>query len=254
MIELNVNIDHVATIRNARGGSEPEPVTAALKAELAGANGIVCHLREDRRHINDRDLKLLKETISVKLDLEMAANEEIIKIALNTKPTMVTIVPEKRQELTTEGGLNLSADIQRFKDLTSMMHDKGIEVSFFIEPEREQIEAALIANADTLEFHTGLYSNAKTKKEIKEEIKKLQTAIDFAYKNGFKIAAGHGLNYQNTSKIAMLPNINELSIGHSIISRAVFVGIEQAVKDMLKIIRDAQIHQNLLSLQKGIKI
>jgi len=253
MIELNVNIDHVATIRNARGGKEPDPVTAALKAELAGANGIVCHLREDRRHINDRDLRLIKETISVKLDLEMAANEEIIKIALETKPTMVTIVPEKRQELTTEGGLNVVADIAKYKDLVSIFHDKDIFVSFFIEPEREQIEATLTTNADMVEFHTGVYANCKTKKELKDEIKRLSTAIDFAQKNALKIAAGHGLNYQNTYAIAQLPNINELSIGHSIISRAIFVGIEQAVKDMLKIIREAELISNIQNLRKEVK-
>jgi len=169
MITLNVNIDHVATVRNARGGNEPDPVTAALKAELAGASGIVCHLREDRRHVNDRDLKLLRELITSKLDLEMAANEEIIKIAWETLPDMLTLVPEKRQELTTEGGLDVSADTDRFSGLVKRMHEKNIFVSFFIEPDIKQIDAVLETNGDMVEFHTGVYADAKGDKlQIKE--------------------------------------------------------------------------------------
>jgi len=236
MITLNVNIDHVATVRNARGGIEPDPVTAALIAENAGASGIVCHLREDRRHINDRDLKLLKELVQTKLDLEMGANEEIIKIALKTKPNLVTIVPENRMELTTEGGLNVKADIARFTKLVNKMHDKTIEVSFFIEPEFIHIDAAVETGADMVEFHTGTYANCKTEISTKKEFDKVRDACKYAKDAGLKIAAGHGLNYHNTKLIASIQQINELSIGHSIISRAVFTGLEQAVKDMINLI------------------
>lgn len=236
MITLNVNIDHVATVRNARGGIEPDPVTAALIAENAGASGIVCHLREDRRHINDRDLKLLKELVQTKLDLEMGANEEIIKIALQTLPNLVTIVPENRRELTTEGGLNVQADIARFNKLVNKMHEKTIEVSFFIEPEPVQIDAVVETGADMVEFHTGTYANCNTEISMLKEFDKVRNACKYAKDAGLKIAAGHGLNYHNTKLIASIPQINELSIGHSIISRAVFTGLEQAVKDMISLI------------------
>ena len=237
---LTVNIDHVATLRNARGGTEPEPVTAALKSELAGATGIVCHLREDRRHINDRDLRLLRELITSKLDLEMAANEEIIKIALLTKPELVTIVPEKRQELTTEGGLDVASDIQRFKKLCDRMHEKDIDVSFFIEPEPKQIEATLSCGGDMVEFHTGIYANVKSRKDIEREIARIKTSVELAHSEGLMIASGHGLNYQNIQPLCEFHEIDEFSIGHSIISRAVFYGIEEAVRQMLEIIRDSK--------------
>jgi len=236
MITLNINIDHVATIRNARGGYEPSPVTAASLAEFAGATGIVCHLREDRRHINDKDAKMLREAIQTKMDLEMGANEEIIKIALDLKPELVTIVPENRNELTTEGGLNVAGDIERFKKLVARMHDKDIEVSFFIEPEAEQIDSCKNIQADMVEFHTGLYANAKKPLDITAEFEKLKLSSIYAHNSGIKIAAGHGLNYFNTQKICSIREINELSIGHSVISRAVFVGIERAVREMLEII------------------
>ena len=236
MITLNVNIDHVATIRNARGGVEPEPVAAALIAEQAGATGIVCHLREDRRHIKDRDLRLLREVIQTKLDLEMGANEEIIQIALDTVPELVTIVPENRQELTTEGGLNVSDDVPRFRALSERMHEKSIEVSFFIEPVVEQIDSVLAAGGDMVEFHTGTYANLEKEEEIVAEFEKIKYACEYAAAEGLKIAAGHGLNYFNTQRICTIRQINELSIGHSIISRSVFTGLEQAVKDMLGLI------------------
>lgn len=245
MITLNVNIDHTATLRQARGGTEPDPVTAAVKAELAGATGIVCHLREDRRHINDRDLKLLKEVNQSKLDLEMAADEEIIKIALETVPDLVTIVPEKRQELTTEGGLNVAGNLESLSSLCDRMHEKGIEVSLFVEPEGSQIEAALQAGADMVELHTGSYANAKTKNDIENEFNRLVNAVSLASSEGLEIAAGHGLNYVNTQKICMIHEINELSIGHSIMSRAIFTGIEQAVRDMLHLINNATLHRNI---------
>ncbi len=236
MITLNVNIDHVATVRNARGGVEPDPVAAALIAEQAGATGIVCHLREDRRHIKDRDLRLLRELIQTKLDLEMGANEEIISIALETVPDLVTIVPENRMELTTEGGLNVAEDMMRFKNLVDRMHDKSIEVSFFIEPLIEQIDSVLAAGGDMVEFHTGTYANLKEGTAINAEFEKIKKAAEYAKAEGLKIAAGHGLNYFNTQKICTIPEIDELSIGHSVISRAVFTGLERAVKDMLDLI------------------
>ncbi|MFC2130172.1 pyridoxine 5'-phosphate synthase [Bacteroidota bacterium] len=245
MITLNVNIDHVATVRNARGGSEPEPVTAALKAELAGASGIVCHLREDRRHVNDQDLKLLRESVTVKLDLEMAANEEIIKIALKTLPDMVTIVPEKRQELTTEGGLDVAGNIQKHTELVRRMHEKNIFVSFFVEPDEKQIEAVLKTGGDMVELHTGVYANAIDEKAVNTELKRIINAVEYAHKNNLKIAAGHGLNYFNTKPIAQMPQIDELSIGHSIISRSIYVGIETAVKEMIEIINTSSLHGSI---------
>lgn len=240
MITLNVNIDHVATVRQARGGSEPDPVTAAVNAELAGATGIVCHLREDRRHINDRDLKILKEVNQSKLDLEMAANEEIIKIAHETLPDLVTIVPEKRQELTTEGGLDVSKNIENLKSLTGGMHERNIEVSLFIEPEEKQIEASLVVGADMVEFHTGIYANALSDQAKYHEYLKLKNASKIASEAGLSIAAGHGLNYVNTPLICSIPHIRELSIGHSIISKSIMVGIDRAVRDMLELIRQSE--------------
>lgn len=233
---LNVNIDHVATVRNARGGSEPEPITAALKSELAGASGIVCHLREDRRHINDRDLRLLRELISSKLDLEMAANEEIISIALETKPELVTIVPEKRQELTTEGGLDVAADIPRFKKLCDRMHEKDIDVSFFIEPQKKQIDAVLECSGDMVEIHTGNYANLRSRKSLENELDKIRESVSYAKNEGLMIAAGHGLNYENIKPLCKFHEINEFSIGHSIISHAIFFGIEEAVRRMINVI------------------
>jgi pyridoxine 5-phosphate synthase len=233
MISLNVNIDHFATLRNARGGSEPDPITGALMAEIAGASGIVCHLREDRRHIKDNDVKLLRELVQTKLDLEMGANEEIIKFALDIKPDLVTIVPEKREELTTEGGLNLLADINKFKTLVDKMHQKDIFVSFFIEPTKEQIDAVLETKAEMIEIHTGTYANFKKEKDLINEFEKIQSAVQYAHSKGLVIAAGHGLNYQNTKLMCKIKEIHELSIGHSIIARAMYVGISQAVKEMI---------------------
>jgi pyridoxine 5-phosphate synthase len=241
-MRLNVNIDHIATIRNARGGNEPDPVAGAIIAELAGAEGIVCHLREDRRHINDRDLAALREVVRTKLDLEMAANKEIIKIALKTLPELVTIVPEKRQELTTEGGLDVASDIERFKALSERMHEKGIEVSYFIEPDERQIDAVLEANGDMVEFHTGVYANIKNYKKRFDELTKLEESCEYAFDNDLNIAAGHGLDYFNVKQIAGILVIDELSIGHSIISKSVFVGLDRAVRDMIELIDNANIN------------
>ncbi len=241
MITLNVNVDHIATIRQARGGNEPDPVAAAIICELAGARGIVCHLREDRRHIQDRDVELLRRVVSTKLDLEMAAVDEIIQIALKIKPDMVTIVPEKRMELTTEGGLDVAMDVPKYEELVKVMHNAGIEVSFFIEPNFEQIDAALKAGADIVELHTGVYANLKEEKEIHNELRRIKEASKYSKSNGLKVAAGHGLNYFNVVPISRIDFIDELSIGHSIISRAAFVGLEKAVREMIELINSATI-------------
>lgn len=238
---LNINIDHVATIRQARGGNEPDPATAAAIAELAGADGIVCHLREDRRHVQDRDVRIIREIVQTKMDLEMADSEEIIRIALDIVPDLVTIVPEKRQELTTEGGLNIAENIDSLKKLSYRMHERNIEVSFFIEPELSQIEAALEADADMVEFHTGIYANSRKEDDVIRELNRLDNACKIAKKENLKIAAGHGLNYKNTQAVAMIEFIDELSIGHSVISRAVMTGLKEAVKEMKELINKAQI-------------
>lgn len=236
MITLNVNVDHIATIRQARGGNEPDPIAAAVICELAGAGGIVCHLREDRRHIQDRDVELLRQVVTTKLDLEMAAVEEIIEIALVIKPDLVTIVPEKRMELTTEGGLNVAADIPRYTDLVQRMHTQKIKVSFFVEPEIEQIDAVLHTGAEIVELHTGVYSNLKDEKKLEAELKRIKTAAEYAKSNGLTVVAGHGLNYRNVVEICKIHSIDELSIGHSIISRAALVGLERAVREMIDVI------------------
>lgn len=240
MITLNVNIDHIATIRNARGGVEPDPVIAAGIAELAGATGIVAHLREDRRHIKDRDIRLLKNVIQTKFDLEMAATEEIINIALEIKPDLVTIVPEKRLELTTEGGLDVLKTSDSLRTLCKKMHDAGIEVSLFVDPDQMQIEESRVVGADMVELHTGTYANANSESLRHSEFKDLLSAAEFAHNIGLKIAAGHGLNYFNTQMICKIPHIKEMSIGHSIIARASLVGLDRAVKDMLHILQTSK--------------
>ncbi len=237
MTNLAVNIDHIATLREARGGTEPEPITGALLAELAGAVGIVCHLREDRRHINDRDLRLLRDVIHSKLDLEMAATEEMISIAIDIVPDLVTFVPEKREELTTEGGLNVADNIHYFTNATAIMREHGIEVSFFIEPSEEQIEAAATVGADIIELHTGIYSNAITAAERDFELRRLHEAAEIAAEAGLRVTAGHGLDYRNVRPICQIPNMEEISIGHAIIARAVFVGMDQAVRQMIAAMR-----------------
>lgn len=236
-MKLAVNIDHVATLREARGESEPDPVIAAGICELAGAEGIVCHLREDRRHINDRDLKLLRDIVKTKLDLEMAATEEMIKIALKTSPDIVTLVPEKRQELTTEGGLNLKNDKSKYKDVIEQLHSKKIPVSLFIDPEPMNVDAAVELNADIIEIHTGTFANAKSEKDSITELSKIAVTARMASELGIIVTAGHGLNYFNAASLKSIPEIREISIGHSIISRAVFTGLHKAVEDMLKILK-----------------
>jgi pyridoxine 5-phosphate synthase len=237
MKRLSVNIDHVATLRQARGEKQPDPVTAALIAEIAGASGIVSHLREDRRHVQDRDVYVLRDTLKTKLDLEMAATEEIINIALDVVPELVTLVPERRQELTTEGGLDVASEVSRFKEVTQRFHKKNILVSLFVAPIESQIKAAQKTGADFVELHTGEYANAKGE-DIAMQLERLKKAAKFASKLSLKINAGHGLNYQNLKPVAMIDEIEEFSIGHGLISHAVFVGMERAVKEMIEILKE----------------
>lgn len=233
MIKLAVNVDHVATLREARGTSEPDPVLAAGICELAGAEGIVVHLREDRRHIQDRDVRLLRQTVKTKLNLEMGATEEIIKFALDIQPDMVTLVPEKRKELTTEGGLNVAGQKKKLKMVIDRMNDAGIPVSLFVDPDSRQIGAAKYAGATFVEIHTGRYSDAAGEEERDQEFELIASAAEEAYEAGLRVNAGHGLNYFNTGRIAALDTIEELSIGHAIMARAIMVGLDQAVREML---------------------
>ena len=232
MPRLGVNVDHVATLRQARGGADPDPLAAAVLVELAGADGVVVHLREDRRHIQDRDLQLLREMVRTKLDLEMAADETMAKIALTIKPDLVTLVPEKRQELTTEGGLDVLAHKDRVQSIIALLHDGGIPVSVFIEPDLAQIKAAHKISVDFVELHTGRYANAKRSKEADTEFEAITQSAKLAYKLGMGVNAGHGLNYQNVKRLTHVPEIVEYNIGHSIIARAVLVGLDQAVREM----------------------
>ncbi len=233
MIKLAVNVDHVATLREARGIEEPDPVLAAGICELAGAEGIVVHLREDRRHIQDRDVRLLRQTVKTKLNLEMGAAREIIKFALDITPDMVTLVPEKRKELTTEGGLNVSGQKKKLKAVISQMSDANIPVSLFIDPDSRQIAAAKDIGATFVEIHTGRYADAQSEEVQEQEFELIAAAAEEAYEAGLRVNAGHGLNYVNTARIARLETIEELSIGHAIMARSIFVGLDQAVREML---------------------
>jgi len=234
---LGVNVDHVATIRQARGTSEPDPVTAAALAELAGAEGITVHLREDRRHIQDRDVAVLRRTIKTRLNLEMAATEEMVGIALKVRPDAVTLVPEKRRELTTEGGLDVILHREILKKQMTLLQEGGITVSLFVDPDAEQIKASHRLGAEYIEIHTGLYCDAQTTEGSRQELAKIEQAIRLAQKLGLGINAGHGLDYRNVRPVAALGGIEEFNIGHSIISRAVLVGLERAVREMLEQIR-----------------
>lgn len=232
---LGVNIDHVATLREARRGKEPDPAMAVPLAILGGADGITLHLREDRRHIKDRDLKVLREIVPVELNLEMAATDEMIRIAAAVKPDMVTLVPEKRQELTTEGGLDLIGRKADLKESISRIHDSGIPVSLFINPHIMDVDISKDLDADMVEIHTGLYSNAKDRKQ-EDELHRVIEAVKVAHRLELQVNAGHGLNYNNVRRIADIKGVRGLYIGHSIISRAVLVGLEKAVREMKKLI------------------
>ena len=235
-MRFSLNIDHVATLRNARGELQPEPITAALLAEQAGVDGIVVHLREDRRHINERDVRLLRELISTKLDLEMAATDEIIQIACDVGPELATIVPEKRQELTTEGGLNVLDQIELLKDTTIRLQDANIEVSFFVEPDINQIDASAEIGADIIEIHTGIFANAESEEQQFDELERIRDAVNHARKLGLGVNAGHGLNYQNIKIFREIEGIDEVSIGQAVIAHAVFVGLKEAVQEMMRLI------------------
>jgi pyridoxine 5-phosphate synthase len=233
---LAVNVDHVTTLRQARMIDEPDPVIAAGIAELAGAEGIIVHLREDRRHIQDRDLYLLKETVKTKLNLEMAAAEEILRIALKVRPHMVTLVPEKRQELTTEGGLDVRRQMKTLARTVTRLHRKGIAVSLFIDAEPAQIRAAKEVGADIIELHTGHYAEAKREKEARKLLARIAEGAALGAELGLKVSAGHGLNYINIKAFQGIREIEEYSIGHSIIARAVYVGLDQAVREMVALV------------------
>jgi pyridoxine 5-phosphate synthase len=237
MPRLGVNIDHVATVRQARGVMYPDPIAAAGIVELAGADGVVCHLREDRRHMQDRDLRILREIIQTRLNLEMAATEEMIRIALTTKPDIVTLVPEKREELTTEGGLDVIKFFQSLKKGIQRLQKGGIPVSLFVDARKDQIKASEEVGANSIEIHTGHYCDAKTPAEADEELKKILDAVGEATHRNLQIAAGHGLNYVNVQRIAEIREIEELNIGHSIIARAVLVGLDRAVREMIALIK-----------------
>ncbi len=237
MAKLGVNIDHVATIREARGGNEPDPVAAAVIAELAGADGITVHLREDRRHIQDRDLKLLRQTIRTRLNLEMAASEEMVTIAASIKPDICTLVPEKRQELTTEGGLDVRLNGAYIGVSVERLQQNGIIVSLFVDPDPDQIKAANKIGADYVEIHTGAFAVAHDWKSKEQELLKIENAVRLATKLGLGVNAGHGLNYSNVKMIAALGSIEEFNIGHAIVSRAVLVGLDRAVRDMIDLIK-----------------
>ncbi|MBM4172442.1 MAG: pyridoxine 5'-phosphate synthase [Ignavibacteria bacterium] len=235
-----LNVDHVATIRNARGEVQPDPVNFALMAEQYGVDGIVVHLREDRRHINERDLRLLRELITTKLDLEMACVDDIINIACDVQPELATLVPERRQEITTESGLNVIDNLKMIKYTVARLHEAETLVSIFIEPDLNQIDAAAEINTDIIEIHTGHYANAVGEDDIFDELEKVRVAAKHAKKLGLGVNAGHGLNYINMKEFVAIEDIDEVSIGHAIIARSMYVGVEQAVKEMINIIRFAK--------------
>ncbi|WP_437206670.1 pyridoxine 5'-phosphate synthase [Planctomicrobium sp. SH664] len=236
MARLGVNIDHVATIRQARKTIEPDPVWAAALAELGGADVITVHLREDRRHIQDRDLRVLKETVQVKLNLEMAAEDEITQIALQIRPQQCTLVPEKRQEVTTEGGLDVIGNRERVKRCIDQLTAAGLEVSLFIDPDPEQIKASRDLGVHAVELHTGRYADAPTELDQQTELRQLIQASDAALQQGLVLHMGHGLTYRNVVPVARIQGVDELNIGHSIVARAVMVGFERAVREMKALI------------------
>lgn len=238
MPRLSVNVDHIATLRQARRGVEPDPAAASVLAELAGAHGIIVHLREDRRHIQDRDLRILREIVRTKLNMEMAATDEMQGIALSVRPDIVTLVPEKREELTTEGGLEVASRVDRLRGYIGKLQDAGIPVSLFVDPDEQQIAASKKTQARWVEIHTGAYANAKEEPERKAELAKIRESAKLAASLGMSVGAGHGLNYLNVVPVARMPEVEELNIGHSIISRASLVGIERAVREMLGLIQN----------------
>ncbi len=239
MVKLGVNIDHVATVRNIRCGVEPEPLFAALISEVAGADSIVVHLREDRRHINEKDLYILKSVVKSRLNLEMSTFDDIIEIACEIKPDQATLVPEKRQEITTEGGLDVVKNFKKIKKTVSRLRHEGIDVSLFIDPLRTQIDAAVKSGVDRIELHTGRYANAKKANEKEDCLKQLKVNVAYARSKGLHVYAGHGLDYYNVRPVAGIKGIEELNIGYSIVCRAVLVGLDRAVKEMKNLMNNA---------------
>jgi len=237
MPKLGVNIDHIATLRQARGGQSPNPIEGARLCEKAGAHSIVAHLREDRRHINDQDIKNLRKSVQTRFNLEMSINADIVSIACAIKPDQATLVPEKRQELTTEGGLDVVKHFSRIKKVVAILQKRKIIVSLFIDPQKNQILKSKETGAQSIELHTGSYANAKTKQSLNHELKKIRNAVSLGKNLGLIVNAGHGLNYRNTQAIAAIKGINELNIGHAIIAKAIVDGLPQAVRNMAKIAR-----------------
>jgi len=237
MAVLGVNVDHVATLREARGVKYPDPVAAGIMAEMAGASLITVHLREDRRHIRERDVEILRQVVKTRLNLEMAAVPEMARLALNFRPDQVCLVPEKREELTTEGGLDCISSKESLKEVVGTLGEAGIIVSIFIDPDSSQIKAAKETGAPFIEIHTGQYCEAKGEEAVGLELKRIKEAVEVALDLGLRVNGGHGLNYQNVIPIARIPEIEELNIGHSIVGRAVMVGMDRAVREMLALIR-----------------
>jgi len=239
-ILLGVNVDHIATLRQARGTNYPDPVYAASVAEHAGADGITVHLREDRRHIQDRDIHVLKQTLHTRMNLEMAVTDEMLDIACNVKPVFCCLVPEKRAELTTEGGLDVAGQQEKINVAVARLAESGIQTSLFIDADKTQIDAALRSKATYIEIHTGQYADAENEDEQQVELERLITGIKYAHSLGLKVNAGHGLNYFNVKPIAAIPEIIELNIGHAIIARAVIDGLDKAIRDMKRLILEAR--------------
>jgi len=238
MARLAVNVDHVATVRQARGITEPDPVMAAGIAEMAAADGIICHLREDRRHIQDRDALLLRQVVKTKLNLEMAATPEMVRIARSIKPDLVTLVPEKREELTTEGGLDVKSKPLLYKKAIHQLHQKGIEVSLFVDPDPAQIEVSHGIGADIVEIHTGHYAETRSESEARSQFDRIARVVETAARFDLGISAGHGLNYVNVKRFKALPKVEEYSIGHSIVARAIYVGLDRAVREMVELVKN----------------
>lgn len=237
---LGVNIDHIATLRNARGTSYPDPVHAAAIAEQSGADGITVHLREDRRHITDRDVEILAQTIETRMNLEMAVTDEMIDIACRIKPAFVCLVPEKREEVTTEGGLDVAGQLDKITAAVARLREAGIKVSLFIDADKTQIDAAVATGAPYIEIHTGHYADATDEAEQLAELKRIAACASHAHDAGLKVNGGHGLHYHNVKPIAAIPEMLELNIGHAIIARAAFDGLEKAVRDMKRLLREAR--------------
>jgi pyridoxine 5-phosphate synthase len=242
VLKLGVNIDHVASLRQARGTIYPDPVQAAFIAEEAGADIITLHLREDRRHIQDRDVEIMRQTIQTRMNLEMAVTEEMLLIACSTGPDEVCLVPEKREELTTEGGLDVVGNISRVTDGTRRLKEAGILVSLFIDPEKDQLDASIDAGASVVELHTGHFADAKTDELCDRELESIWQAVDYGRSKGLKVNAGHGLHYQNVQRVASIPGLSDLNIGHAIIARAVFTGLAEAVREMKDLMNKASMN------------